>query len=97
MAQNESLTATLEQRDAAFAKQSETLRRYEARLADVDTLVSDKEALEEQVGLSLAPSAKVAHSAVSTVEMIDVHDCKGAFLKSCPLIYVNGYAPVVLF
>lgn len=49
MAQNEGLTATLEQRDTAFAKQSETLKRYEVRLADVDTLVIDKEALEEQV------------------------------------------------
>lgn len=49
VAQNESLSSTLEQRDSAFAKQSETLKRYEARLADVDTLVSDKEALEEQV------------------------------------------------
>lgn len=49
VAQNEGLTATLEQREAAFAKQAETVKRYEVRLADVDTLVSDKEALEEQV------------------------------------------------
>lgn len=49
VAQNEGITAALEQRDSAFAKQTETIKRYEARLADVDTLVIDKEALEEQV------------------------------------------------
>lgn len=49
VAQNEALTAAQRERDETITKQAASIAAYQAKLVDAQTVLSDKERLEEQV------------------------------------------------
>jgi DNA repair exonuclease SbcCD ATPase subunit len=85
IAQNESLTATLQDRESTIAKQDETLKRYEAKLADAKTVLSDKEQLESQIVKQMDMINKQTEALATVKDLLSDRD---AALATCQ--YENG-------
>jgi TolA-binding protein len=81
-AQNESLNTTISERDASIRQQQDTLEKYESKLQEAKTVLSDKQQLEESAMKQLEVINRQADELASLKEALAERDAALAASQS---------------